>query len=113
MVNARAVRKLNLLVIWLWVDVVHTHLGVSEIIAAMATPRGIPIEASRRGQNLGVEAARVAEVLQQFAHRRVAMMLCNSEAVLEFTRRHDLWLPPIMVIHNAVDLDRFAPSDLP
>jgi len=41
------------------------------------------------------------------------MMLCNSEAVLEFTRRHDLWPPPIRVIHNAVDLDRFAPSDLP
>ena len=50
--NVRTVRTLNKLVRSLGVDVVHAHLGVAEVLAALAVPRGVPIVASRVGRNV-------------------------------------------------------------
>ena len=94
------------------VHVVHTHLSKAELLAAVAVPRHIPIVASRRGRNRHDDRAwfRVAE---SFGHRRVACMLCNSEELASFTLGHDPAPPPVVVIPNGVDLDRFTASPLP
>src|SRR5712692_7794450 len=105
--NAIAARRLREVIRKLRVDVVHAHLGVSEILAALAVPRDVPIVASRRGRNVGFEALRWLKVVEGLGHRRVAMMICNSNYLAEYTRRHDLAAPPIRVIRNGVDLDRF------
>jgi glycosyltransferase involved in cell wall biosynthesis len=91
---------------------VHTHLSKAELLAAVSVPRHIPIVASRRGRNRQDDRAwfRLAE---SFSHRRVACMLCNSEALASFTLGHDPAPPPVVVIPNGVDLDRFATSPLP
>jgi L-malate glycosyltransferase len=94
------------------VQVVHTHLSKAELLAAVSVPRHIPIVASRRGRNRQDDRAwfRLAE---SFSHRRVACMLCNSEALASFTLGHDPAPPPVVVIPNGVDLDQFATSPLP
>jgi glycosyltransferase involved in cell wall biosynthesis len=50
---------------------------------------------------------------ESFSHRRVAVMLCNSEELASFTLGHDRAPPPVAVVPNGVDLDRFAASPLP
>ncbi len=94
------------------VEVVHAHLSKAELLAAVAVPRRIPIIASRRGRNRQDDRAwfRLAE---SFSHRRLACMLCNSEELASFTLGHDPSPPPVVVIPNGVDLDRFAASPLP
>jgi glycosyltransferase involved in cell wall biosynthesis len=111
--NAVAARRLRELIRGLRVDLVHAHLGVSEILAAAAVPRDVPIVASRRGRNVGFEASGWLKFVEGLGHRRVAMMICNSNYLAEYTRRHDRAAPPIRVIRNGVDLDRFRPSELP
>lgn len=95
------------------IDLVHAHLGLSEVLAATAVPRRVPIVASRRGRNLGFEGSRVLRLLEGLCHRRVDMMICNSRYLAEYTREEDLWVPPIRVIHNGVDLDVFKPAPMP
>jgi glycosyltransferase involved in cell wall biosynthesis len=94
------------------VQVVHAHLSKAELLAAVSVPRDVPIVASRRGRNRHDERAwfRMAE---SFSHRRVACMLCNSESLAAFTLGHDPAPPPVIVVPNGVDLDRFAASPLP
>jgi glycosyltransferase involved in cell wall biosynthesis len=94
------------------VQVVHTHLSKAELLAAVSVPRHIPIVASRRGRNRHDDRAwfRLAE---SFSHRRVACMVCNSESLAAFTLGHDHAPPPVVVIPNGVDLDRYAASPLP
>lgn len=111
--NARTVWALRKLVHRLGVHLVHAHLGVSEVLAALAVPRTVPLLASRRGRNVGFEPFRWLKLVEGLCHRRVDLMICNSNYLAEHTRRHDLWPPPIKVIHNAVDLERFRPVDLP
>ena len=94
-------------------DLVHAHLGLSEVIAAMVTPRRIPIVASRRGRNRGFEANAALKLVEGAGHRRVDVLLCNSRYLAEITRAEDRWPPPIEVIHNAVDTERFARAPTP
>jgi glycosyltransferase involved in cell wall biosynthesis len=94
-------------------DIVHAHLSLSELVAALGVPRGVPIIASRRGRTPGHEDAAWFRILQGMAHRRVALMICNSEELAAFTRTHDVWAPPIEVIRNGVDVDRFAVTPMP
>jgi glycosyltransferase involved in cell wall biosynthesis len=94
------------------VDVVHTHLSKAEMLAAVSVPRHIPIIASRRGRNRQDDRAWF-RVTESFSHRRVACMLCNSEALAAFTLRHDPAPPPVVVIPNGIDLERFTASPLP
>jgi glycosyltransferase involved in cell wall biosynthesis len=89
-------------------DLVHAHLGLSEVMAAMVTPRRVPIVASRRGQNRGFERNRVLKLIEGMGHRRADVLICNSEYLAALTSREDRWPPPTPVIHNAVDLERFA-----
>ena len=89
-------------------DVVHAHLHASELLAAAGTPRGIPIVASRRGHAGRYEGNRAFASLERLAHRRIRTMICNSDYLARRARASDPSLPPVTVIHNAVDLDRFA-----
>jgi glycosyltransferase involved in cell wall biosynthesis len=94
-------------------DVVHAHLGAAELVAAMATPRRLALVASRRGRNVGFERNPVLHVVEGVGHRRVDLMACNSEYLASFTRAHDLWPPPIAVVHNGIDIERFAATPPP
>jgi glycosyltransferase involved in cell wall biosynthesis len=94
-------------------DLVHAHLGLSEVMAAMVTPRRVPIVASRRGRNRGFETNRVLKLIEGMGHRRADVLICNSEYLVAFTSREDRWPPPMRVIHNAVDLERFALAPYP
>jgi glycosyltransferase involved in cell wall biosynthesis len=94
-------------------DLVHAHLGLSEVIAAIVTPRRIPIVASRRGRNRGFESNPVLKLVEAAGHRRVDVLICNSTYLAQLTRTEDRWPPPVRVIHNAVDLERFAPLPAP
>lgn len=89
-------------------DLVHAHLGLSEVMAAMVTPRRVPIVAARRGRNRGFEENRILKLLEGMGHRRVDVLICNSEHLAALTSGEDRWPPPMRVIHNAVDLERFA-----
>jgi glycosyltransferase involved in cell wall biosynthesis len=62
---------------------------------------------------MGHEDAAWFRTWEAFAHRRVRLMICNSRELARFTFEHDRNPPPVMVIPNGVDLDRFAPSPLP
>ena len=95
------------------VDLVHAHLSISELVAAACVPLRTPIIASRRGRTIGYEDVAWYRVSEGFAHRRVRLMLCNSRELAAFTVGHDRDPPPVMVIPNGVDLDRFSSSSLP
>jgi glycosyltransferase involved in cell wall biosynthesis len=95
------------------IDLVHAHLSMSELLAAAAVPHRVPIVASRRGRNLRYERVAWFRACEAIAHRRVRLMLCNSRELARFTLDHDLSPPPVMVVPNGVDLERFAPSLLP
>ena len=94
-------------------DVVHAHLHASEILAAAGTPHGIPIVASRRGHAGRYEESRTFASLERLAHRRIRTLICNSQYLARRARQRDPALPPVRVIHNAVDLDRFTPLPQP
>jgi L-malate glycosyltransferase len=111
--DARTLLALRRTVRAVGADVVHAHLHASELLAAAGTPRGIPIVASRRGHAGRYEGSRTFAALERVAHRRIGAMICNSEYLARRARSRDPALPPIEVIHNAVDLDRFAPRPLP
>jgi glycosyltransferase involved in cell wall biosynthesis len=106
--NLGVLRKLRATIVDGTFDLVHAHLGLSEVMAAMVTPRRVPIVASRRGRNQGFERNRVLKLIEGMGHRRVEVLVCNSEYLAALTSREDRWPPPTRVIHNAVDLERFA-----
>ncbi len=110
--NLRTISTLRRLVRASDPDVVHAHLGISEVLAAMAVPHGIPIVAARRGQNVGFDSGPL-KIVEGLAHRRSRLLLCNSEHLAAYARRHDLWCPPTSVIYNAVDPDIYRPVELP
>jgi glycosyltransferase involved in cell wall biosynthesis len=95
------------------VELVHAHLSGSDLIAWLGTPRDVPIVASRRGRLPSYEDRGWFRAVQRLAHRRVQLMLTNSEELASFTRRHDPSPPPMIVIPNGVDLDRWRASPLP
>ncbi|MEX1045984.1 MAG: glycosyltransferase [Actinomycetota bacterium] len=94
------------------IDLVHAHLGLSEVLAAAATPPSVPVVSSRRGRNRGFERLPMKR-LEGWSHRRVQRMICNSYNLADYTRREDLSPPEIEVIHNGIDLADFPSSPLP
>jgi len=110
--NLRTITNLRRLVRASNPDVVHAHLGISEVLAAIAVPPGIPIVAARRGHNIGFDSGSL-KIVEGLAHRRSRLLLCNSEHLAAYARRHDLWCPPTSVIYNAVDPDTYRPVELP
>ena len=94
-------------------DLVHAHLGPSEVLAGLVTPRGVPIVAARRGHSPAVERNPAIRLVQDVSHRRVDVLICNSRYLAERTRDEDRWPPPTRVIHNAVDLERFTVAPMP
>lgn len=111
--NVQALKALRRTAVRGRFDLVHAHLGLSEVIAAMVTPRRIPIVASRRGHNRGFETNPALKLIEGAGHRRVDVLICNSTYLADLTRTEDRWPPPIRVIHNAVDLERFTPAPMP
>ncbi|MFN2389302.1 MAG: glycosyltransferase [Actinomycetota bacterium] len=108
-----AVWRLRRAIKVLGVDLVHAHLDHSEIIAALAIPRHLPLVASRRGRNDRFHNSSVLRMAQAFAHRRVNLLVCNSNDLAEITAREDRWPPPSRTIYNGVDLDHFRPVEMP
>lgn len=111
--NMSTVRALRLVLRDRRIDLVHAHLGASEVLAALFIPRRLPIVVSRRGRNVGFEDRWLLKLLEGVCHRRVDVMLCNSRYLAEYTREEDLWAPPIKVIHNGIDLGVFQPAPMP
>ncbi len=94
-------------------ELVHAHLGRSEVLAAMGTPRGVPIVASRRGRNVGFETNLALKLVEGLGHRRAEVLICNARYWAERAERQDRWTPPTRVIHNGIDLEEFAPAPMP
>jgi glycosyltransferase involved in cell wall biosynthesis len=111
--NARAVRSLRALVRTRRFDLVHAHLTIAEVFAAAATPRPVPLVASRRGRSPGFEARSAFERMAGLARRHVDLLLCNSEDLARRTRSEARRLPQIRVIPNGVDLEAFSPVPMP
>ncbi len=105
--NLRTALRLRRVVRQYDIDLVHAHLGISEVLATVV-PWRVPVVASRRGRNIGFEERRLLKLVEGIGHRRTRLLLCNSRYLAEYTRENDLWPPPMKVIYNAVDLDQFA-----
>lgn len=111
--DLRVLRALRLAIDHGGIDLVHAHLGLSEVMAAMATPRRVPIVASRRGRNGGFESNRALKLVEGFGHRRAEVLICNARYWAELAERLDRWTPPTRVIHNGIDLDAYALAPMP
>jgi len=94
-------------------DLIHAHLGLSELLVAATAPRSVPIVASRRGRNTGFDPNPVLKLVEGLGHRRVDVMICNAGYWAERLRAEDRWPPRVEVVYNAVDLERFARRPLP
>lgn len=92
-------------------DLVHAHLGQSEVLAAVA-PRSVPVVASRRGPNMGFDNA-VYRLLEGLGHRRSDVLISNTRYWADVAERHDRWTPPTRVIHNAIDPAEFSILPMP
>lgn len=93
-------------------DLVHAHLGLSELLAAV-TPRSVPVVASRRGPNVGFDANAAYKLLEGLGHRRSDVLISNTRYWAEAAVRHDRWTPPTRVIHNAIDPEEFPMVPMP
>lgn len=93
-------------------DLVHAHLGLSEVLAVVV-PRSLPVVASRRGPNLGFERNRAFKLLEGLGHRRADILICNARYWAERAEREDRWTPPTRVIHNAIDPAEFPLTTMP
>jgi L-malate glycosyltransferase len=94
-------------------QIVHAHLDTSELIAFLATPPGVPIIASRRGPKGRYESTATYRRIEGVAHRRSRVLICNSEYLAQQVRAGDRSPPPVEVIYNAVDTERFSASPFP
>jgi L-malate glycosyltransferase len=92
-------------------DLVHAHLGLSELLATV-TPRSVPVVASRRGPNLGFNSA-AYKLLEGLGHRRSDVLISNTRYWAEAAERDDRWTPPTRVIHNAIDPEEFPVLPMP
>jgi glycosyltransferase involved in cell wall biosynthesis len=88
-------------------EIVQTYLHLSELIAFLATPPGVPIIATRRGPRGRYESGGIFRRLEGLAHRRTRVLICNSEYLARLVRLGDRTPPPIEIIYNAVDTHRY------
>lgn len=106
--TAAAVARLRRLSKQLAVDIIHAHLGHAELVAALATPAEVSLIASRRGRNVGFEDHKLLKLLEALAHKRVDLMVCNSQYLRAHTIAHDRHVPPIHVVYNGIDSASYA-----
>lgn len=95
------------------IDLVHAHHDVGEVVAAVATPRRVPIVAERQGLGSAWLQRRALRPILGLAHRRADLLICNSRYLETQARRHDPAVPAIEVVYPGVDTDRFAPAPPP
>ena len=93
-------------------EVVHAHLGSSQVLAAAAAPLDVPIVASRRGRTPVLERPWIGRAIVGAANRRTRLLLCNSNDLV-MRARAEPSTPPTLLIRNGVDLSRFAPAPMP
>ena len=93
-------------------DLLHAHLGISEVLA-IAVPRSIPVVASRRGPNLGFETRRAYKLIEGLGHRRADVLISNTRFWADAAEREDLWTPVTRVIPNAIDPHEFPVAPMP
>jgi glycosyltransferase involved in cell wall biosynthesis len=109
---ARTVREIRRSIRDAPVDIVHAHLGISQLLAAAAVPREVPIIASRRGRTPPLEETVLGRALVSAADRRTRLVLCNSDELVQRARAQRS-SPPVELVRNGVDLSRFAPLPMP
>jgi glycosyltransferase involved in cell wall biosynthesis len=109
--NLGAVRRLREVVHVGGFELVHAHLGVSEMLAVV-TPRSVPVVASRRGPNLGFGKG-LYRLLEGLGHRRSDVLISNTRYWAEAAERGDRWTPPTRVIHNGIDPEEFPILPMP
>ena len=109
----RTVRALRRCIDRVRPDIVHAHLDVSTFVSALAVPRGVPLVSSRRGFAPALVRSRAIRLALAVAHCRTTILLCNSDYLRRVSVRWDVRPPPITVIMNAVDLERFTAAPPP
>lgn len=88
------------------IDIVHAHVARDYPLAALATGR------SRARLVLTRHVLFPMSGIHRLTRRRTARVIAVSEAVAEALRRQRIFDPEtITVIHNGIDLARFAPRD--
>jgi glycosyltransferase involved in cell wall biosynthesis len=92
-------------------DLVHAHLGTSEVLTGV-TPRSVPVVASRRGPNQRFNNA-AYKLLEGLGHRRSDVLISNTRYWAEAAERDDRWTPPTRVIHNGIDPEEFPMAPMP
>jgi L-malate glycosyltransferase len=105
-------RRLRRVVRELRVDLVHAHLGLSEVLA-VAVPRSVLVVSSRRGRNVGFQSNAALKLIEGLGHRRADIMICNTRHWAELSKRDDLWTPPTRVIYNAIDPSEHPVAPMP
>jgi glycosyltransferase involved in cell wall biosynthesis len=111
--NLRALATFRRTVRRVRADLVHTYLDMSELIAFLATPLGVPIIATRRGPRGRYEGTATYRGLEGLVHRRARVLICNSAYLADRVLAEDRSPPPVEVIYNAVDTERFDVSPFP
>lgn len=103
------VRKIRKYIITHSIDIVHSHLVLSNILARLATPRNIPlvnsihnINGPRLYQGLFSPARWIEKLTYQKRHTLIAV----SKTVLDDYRKHIGVKGEVIVLHNFVE-DRF------
>jgi L-malate glycosyltransferase len=95
------------------IELVHAHHDLGEVVAAGATPRGVPIVAERQGVGSAWLRHRALRPMLGLAHRRADLLICNSRYLESEANRDDPAVPAIRVVYPGVDTERFAPVPAP
>lgn len=87
--------------------IVHSNGMKMHLLGAIATPRGVPLIWHIRDY---VGSRRLTLQLLRLAQRRCTLAIVNSKSVGEDVRRHLRGIVQVEVVHNAIDLQHYAPS---
>jgi len=93
------------------IDVVHAILPSSYVIANLANmlTRRRPLVMSRLSQGWYQEEIPMLGVIERwYLHRRVDLAIANSQAVLQELRAEGIPEEKLLLIHNGIDLRKFA-----
>ncbi len=94
------------------IDVLICHGYKAGMVGWFAAKKaGIPVIAVSRGWTRESVRVRIYELLDRLMLRRTARVVCVSKAQAEKVRSAGVSAERIVVIHNSIDVDRFATVD--